>query len=68
MNEFQIGDEVYMLDCIFRRCKVGRDFYGEKMLMPVDQEWENPLYRAIASHDEVIELMKDKLNELKQGA
>lgn len=64
----EIGDEVYMLDCILRRCKVGKNLFGEKVLVALDAESENKQYRVIAPLDEAIKLMQEKLTEIKQGA
>lgn len=67
-HDLKLGDEVYMLDCIFRRCEVVNGFDGDLSLLPLDEECDNIQYRAIASYDKAIELMRDKLDELKNDA
>lgn len=64
---FNEGDEVYMIDCVFRRCKVQKGFDGNLSLIALDAEWEHKGIRAISEHDEAIELLKEKLNEMKTG-
>jgi hypothetical protein len=65
--DFNEGDEVYMIDCVCRRCKIHKAFDGNLSLIPLDAEWENKGIRAISKHDEAIELLKEKLNEMKKG-
>ena len=66
--DFNEGDEVYMIDCVFRRCKIQKTFDGSLSLIALDAEWENKGIRAISEHDEAIELLKEKLTEMKIGA
>jgi len=67
MSELKEGDEVYMIDCVLRRCKVCIGLDGNTSLITLDTEWDTQGIRTIAPYDEAIDLMKEKLNELKKG-
>jgi hypothetical protein len=66
LNEFKEGDEVYMIDCVFRRCKVHTGFDGQLTLINLDADWENKGIRAIDTQNKAIDLLIGKLEELKE--
>lgn len=66
MNDFKIGDEVLMIDVIFRRCSViNNPFPGELDLQPLDSEIDNESYRVIDKRRDAIDIIIRKLEELK---
>lgn len=64
MSEFKEGDEVHMVDIVFRRCKVINSFCGMDLL-PLDLEEDNLQYRVIADKEKAIDAMIKRLEELK---
>lgn len=66
MNELNVGDYTYMVDIIFRHCVViDNPVTMNKDLMPTDIEENHESYRVIANKPEAIDLMIEKLKEIR---
>jgi hypothetical protein len=66
MPDLQVGDEVYMVDIIFRRCQVvDNPITLNKDLMTLDLEEDNESYRIVDSRERAIDILIDKLKEVK---
>ena len=67
MNKLSVGDYAYMVDIVFRHCVVvDNPVTLNKDLMPINSEENHESYRVIASKPEAIDLMIEKLKEIRE--
>jgi hypothetical protein len=67
MSELEVGDEVYMIDVILHRCQVTNVLGGMIGITPLDLfECDGTQHRAVAKKRDAIDLIIEKLNEIKE--
>jgi hypothetical protein len=75
MSELEVGDEVYMIDVILHRCQVTNVLGGMVTnvlggmigITPLDLfECDGTQHRAVAKKRDAIDLIIEKLNEIKE--